>query len=76
MTETKDNMESGFEELYCIFNEEEEDSKLEPKDEIIEIPITIEKSLINKKRALKRWKQSFGYYSLNPEKFKFTLRNL
>jgi hypothetical protein len=29
-----------------------------------------------KKRALKRWKQSYGYYYLHPEKFKFGLRNL
>jgi hypothetical protein len=29
-----------------------------------------------KKRALKRWKQSYGYYYLYPEKFKFGLRNL
>ena len=77
MTESKDNMASSFEELYCIFNEQEEDSKQEPKDESIEIPSASEdNSLIDKKRALKRWKQSFGYYSLNPEKFKFTLRNL
>ena len=75
MTESKDKMASGFEELCCIFKEE--DSKQEPKDENIKIPITSEKnSLIDKKRVLKRWKKSFGYYSLNPEKFKFTLKNL
>ncbi|MFW9865130.1 MAG: hypothetical protein ACFFEN_03455 [Candidatus Thorarchaeota archaeon] len=28
------------------------------------------------KRALKRWKQTFGYYSLNPEKFRFGLKDL
>lgn len=76
MTESKDNMASGFEELYDVFNKQE-DSKQEPKDEIIEIPSTSEKnSLIDKKRVLKRWKKSFGYYSLNPEKFNFTLRDL
>lgn len=79
MTESKYKMAPGFEELYCIFNEQE-DSTQELKDEIIKIiktPITSEKnSLIDKKRALKRWKQSFGYHSLNPEKFKFSLRDL
>lgn len=76
MTESKDNMASGFEELYDVFNKPE-DSKKEPKDEIIEIPGTSEEnSLIDKKRVLKRWKKSFGYYSLNPEKFNFTLRDL
>ena len=29
-----------------------------------------------KKRTLKRWKQTFGYYSLNPEKFGFGLKDL
>ncbi len=76
MTESKENLASGFEELYSIIIEQE-DSKQEPKDEIIKIPIISEKiSLIDKKRALKRWKQSFGFYSLNPKKFKFTLRDL
>ena len=31
---------------------------------------------IEKKRALKRWKQTFGYYSLHPEKFRFGLKDL
>ncbi len=51
--------------------------KQEPKDEIIIIPSAYEKdSLIDKKRALKQWKKSFGYYCLNPKKFNFTLRAL
>jgi hypothetical protein len=35
-----------------------------------------EVDLIEKKRAIKRWKQSFSYYSFHPEKFKFGLKNL
>ena len=69
-------MASGFEELYYVFNKQE-DSKQEPKDEISKILFTSEENtLIDKKRALKRWKQSFGYYSLNTEKFKFGLKDL
>lgn len=32
--------------------------------------------LVEKKRALKKWKQSFGYYCLHPKKFKFGLTDL
>ncbi|MCK4382490.1 MAG: hypothetical protein KAW66_04270 [Candidatus Lokiarchaeota archaeon] len=31
---------------------------------------------IDKEREEKRWKQSFSYYCLHPEKFKFGLRDL
>jgi hypothetical protein len=30
---------------------------------------------IDKEREEKRWKQSFSYYSLHPEKFKFGLKD-
>ena len=40
-------------------------------------PITNnEPDVIEDKRAMKRWKQSFGYYCLHPEKFRFSLRYL
>ena len=46
----------------------EQESKIEGN----QIPITgKEIDLIEKKRALKRWKKSMGYYSLNPKKFEF-----
>jgi len=35
-----------------------------------------EPDLIEKKRALKRWKQSFSYYCLHPEKFKFGFKDM
>ena len=45
----------------------EEDLKLEPKEKITIAPVVKDESdLIEKKRALRRWKQSFGYYCLHP----------
>ncbi len=35
-----------------------------------------ESGRIERKRLLKRWKNSEGYYYLNPEKFRFSLKNL
>ena len=53
-----------------------EDVKLEPKEKITVAPvIKVESDLIEKKRALRRWKQSFGDYCLYPEKFRFRLRD-
>ena len=53
-----------------------EDVKLEPKEKITVTPVIKDESyLIEKKRALRRWKQSFGYYCLLPEKFRFGLRD-
>jgi len=53
-----------------------EDVKLEPKEKIIVAPVVKDESdLIEKKRALRRWKQSFGYYYLHSEKFRFGLRD-
>jgi hypothetical protein len=55
----------------------EEKKGLEPKIEFKVTPaIKNEPDLIENKRALKRWKYSFGYYCLHPEKFKFGLRDL
>ncbi|MHA2036989.1 MAG: hypothetical protein ACW972_03115 [Promethearchaeota archaeon] len=67
-----------------IISKNEEDSKyyvkedvnLEPKEKITVAPVVKDESeLIEKKRALRRWKQSFGYYCLHPEKFTFGLRD-
>jgi len=60
--------------IYVPFEEKQE---LEPKKEFKVTQATKdEPDLIEYKRALKRWKQSFGYYCLHPEKFRFGLRNL
>ena len=53
-----------------------EDVNLEPKEKITVVPVAKDESdLIEKKRALRRWKQSFGYYCLHYEKFRFALRD-
>jgi len=51
--------------------------KEEPITEPFKTPFT-EKEMeqIDKERLLKRWKNSEGYYYLNPEKFRFSLKNL
>ncbi len=55
----------------------EEKTKFESKKRSEVAPITNnEPDVIEDKRAMKRWKQSFGYYCLHPEKFRFSLRNL
>ena len=60
--------------IYVPFEEKQE---LEPKKAFKVTPATKdEPDLIENKRALKRWKQSFGYYCLHPEKFRFGLRSL
>ncbi|MHA2281598.1 MAG: hypothetical protein ACXAC5_12195 [Promethearchaeota archaeon] len=54
-----------------------EDVRIEPKEKITVAPVVKDESdLIEKKRVLRRWKQSFGYYCLHPEKFRFGLRDL
>ena len=41
------------------------------------IPFTLEEEIKEtKSQLLKKWKKSEGYYYLNPEKFKFGLKNL
>ncbi|MFX1499872.1 MAG: hypothetical protein ACFFDH_02780 [Promethearchaeota archaeon] len=63
-------------ERFFVINKQEV-LKQEPKDEVIKIPSSYEKgSLIDRERALKQWKKFFGYYSLHPKKFNFTLREL
>ncbi|MHA1985735.1 MAG: hypothetical protein ACW98D_03755 [Promethearchaeota archaeon] len=54
-----------------------EQKELESKIEFKITPATKdEPDLIENKRTLKRWKRSFGYYCLHPEKFRFGLRDL
>ena len=50
--------------------------KPEPKEKITVAHVVKDESdLIEKKRAQRRWKQSFGYYCLHPEKSRFGLRD-
>jgi len=60
--------------IYKILEEVKE--KLEKE---VETKIIIKKEPldpIDKEREVKRWKQSFSYYCLHPEKFKFGLIDL
>lgn len=42
-----------------------------------QIPFTLKETYqVEKERLLKNWKESEGYYHLNPEKFRFSLKNL
>ncbi len=48
-----------------------------PKIYTTTTPITKDGTdLIEKKRAKKRWKQSYSYYLLHPEKFRFGQKDL
>lgn len=87
MTESKEIMIPEYKESIDPINTEE--IKEEPKKvnfclPIVENEIKRAKSLssnkqvdlIKKKRALKRWKQSFSYYCLHADKFKFSFKDL
>lgn len=75
MTESRKITTPDFKGVIYVPFEEKKD--LEPKIEFKVTPtIKNEPDLIENKRALKRWKHSFGYYCLHPEKFKFGLRDL
>ncbi|MFW9822501.1 MAG: hypothetical protein ACFFE4_06180 [Candidatus Thorarchaeota archaeon] len=60
-----------------IYVPQEEMVKLKPKKATKKsAPLTKDElDLIDRKRDLKRWKQSFGYYCLHPEKFRFGIRD-
>jgi len=87
LTESKQKVFPSFKEFFYIFYQEE--TKQEP-DKMSQNVLFTEKEiknreklstnnevdLIEKTRAIKRWKQSFNYYWLHPEKFKFGIRNL
>ncbi|MHA2037653.1 MAG: hypothetical protein ACW98X_14545 [Promethearchaeota archaeon] len=50
--------------------------EFEPKRIIKVAPfMRVEPDLIERKRELKRWKKSFSYYSLHPDKFRFGIRS-
>ncbi|MBY9012065.1 MAG: hypothetical protein KGD70_06800 [Candidatus Lokiarchaeota archaeon] len=49
----------------------------EVKSERVQFSFKEEESdQVDKERSLKRWKKSEGYYYLNPEKFRFGLKDL
>ena len=53
-----------------------ENLRVETKQEPVQIPFAKEESgQKDKESILKRWKESEGYYHLNPKKFLFSLKN-
>jgi hypothetical protein len=87
LTEVKQNINSEFMEFFYVFQKEEtnvESIKTSSSIPFTRIdsmkrenaPINKEPDPVEKKRALKRWKQSFGYYCHHPEKFRFGIKNL
>ena len=75
MTESKNII--NFELDQELFELLRDNFKEEPKPEPLKTPFT-EKEIeqIDRARLFKRWKKSEGYYYLNPEKFRFSLKNL
>ncbi|MFW9827617.1 MAG: hypothetical protein ACFFEY_08500 [Candidatus Thorarchaeota archaeon] len=88
MTESKNIMIYDNKEFLYILNKKEkikEDLKQEDayipflRNDTLNIkssPTKKEIDPIDKKRELKRWKKSFSYYCLHPEKFKFGFKDL
>jgi hypothetical protein len=72
LVKTRIISKNEVDDIYYIM----EDIKLVAKEKITIAPrVNDESGLIEKKRVLKSWKQSFGYYCLYPEEFKFGLRD-
>ncbi len=75
MTESKNIIIFELEQSLSQTLKENLEEKSEP--DAIKIPfIKRESKQIEKKRMLKKWKESEGYYYLNPGKFQFSLKNL
>ena len=76
MTESEKVMAPGLREFFYVFYKEE-DMKNDSIEEPVQIPFIPEYiDLIEKKRGIKRWKESFSYYCFHPEKFRFGLKDL
>ncbi|NHJ21490.1 MAG: hypothetical protein EAX91_11135 [Candidatus Lokiarchaeota archaeon] len=75
MVESKSRVNFELDQsLYEVLKESLRDEvKLEP----VKFPFEKEElEQVDKDRSLKRWKKSEGYYYLNPDKFKFGLKDL
>jgi hypothetical protein len=75
MVESKNKVNFELDQsLYEVLKDNLRDEvKLEPA----KLPFVKEElEQVDKDRLLKRWKKSEGYYYLNPDKFKFGLKNL
>ncbi|MFW9879251.1 MAG: hypothetical protein ACFFG0_39740 [Candidatus Thorarchaeota archaeon] len=87
MTESKEIIFPDFKEFFYVFDKDavrEDQKKLKvsipfAKYDVKEATIKSTKKdldLIEKERALLRWKQSISYYRLYPEKYKFSFKDL
>ncbi len=66
-----------FELEQALYQVLKENFKEKSEPETIKNPFIIRESKrIEKERLIKKWKQSEGFYYLNPEKFQFSLRDL
>ena len=66
-----------FELEQTLYQVLKENFKEKSEPETLKSPFIIRESKqIEKERLIKRWKQSEGFYYLNPGKFQFSLRNL
>ena len=66
-----------FELEQALYQVLKENFKEKSEPETNKNPFIIRESKqIEKERLIKRWKQSEGFYYLNPEKFQFNLRDL
>ncbi len=75
MTESKKIIIFELEQtLYQVLKDNLKE-KSEP--ETLETSLKVKESRdIEKERMIKKWKESAEYYNLNPEKFRFSLKNL
>ena len=75
MVESKSKLNYELEQaLFEVLND---NFREDAKPESFQFPFAnYESEQVDKERSLKKWKKSEGYYYLNPEKFKFSLKNL
>ena len=75
LTESKNKINFEFEQP--LIETLKENNREEPKKESVQTKFTKKESNdIEKKRSLKRWKQSEGYFYLHPDKFRFSFKDL
>lgn len=75
MVESKKNVK--YELNQSLFEVLKENLRNKENEEPVQLPLEGEESeQTDKERLLKRWKESAGNFGLNPDKFRFSLKNL
>jgi hypothetical protein len=75
LVESKNKVE--YELNQSLYEALKENLRDKDKPESSEVPFVEEElEQVDKDRLLKKWKESAGYFGLNPDKFKFSLKNL